>query len=231
MDIIDAMGENKNIEKKIIHEKMNTYWKPALFQRWIQVRCNPAYMFRLIKSFEKMEYFDKELWDRLFAFILQKRNLTTVPYIIYYYEQMIRMNENEKCPFYKKLDDKVKFFKDYIINNKKDWDYDVNERRPLKYEEWIERYSKVTYAQVKEIYRIQLAQKQRKELETRTKLGLPLRLNRDDDFMKYLEKKKGKDVKIGGDEPIPRAETPRNIEVPEEEEKKPRKPNSNSKSQ
>ena len=204
LELCEAFTHNNNLGLPYFIDKLNTIWKRIILLRW---KPELLYVYKLMHDiygyFEKFGYWDKELWELFLAVVNNTKNNRIQAYLIKDYELFHRMNSNKENPFYGKLGELIEKFKNEIITKHKDWDYDVEEMRPLRYDEWIKYYSHLTYPQCKQIAAIRKKEvKEESEEEEPEGVSIiggtldpkkPHKEEKDEDIDKVKAKLKGKD--------------------------------------
>ncbi len=229
IELCEAFLENKQLPRTYFVGKLDKYWKPTLLARWEgESRHYQHNVLRLSICFEKLAYWDKDLWDRIIDHVHTMRRIQSIKFVIAYYEMFIRINKDKANPFFGKLTPQVAKLRDRL--DRRDWHYNVDTHEYRGYEDWLKDYSKLTYDETIAIFkkyhrlspeqdRVVSERRLRQEAAERQKQEL-LALKSTYKRNIYLEKEKAKKAE-GKDKPAPakKAEEPEEEEVDDKKKK------------
>eukprot|EP00826_Nyctotherus_ovalis_P021701 TRINITY_DN17055_c0_g1_i5.p1 TRINITY_DN17055_c0_g1~~TRINITY_DN17055_c0_g1_i5.p1 ORF type:complete len:225 (-),score=86.99 TRINITY_DN17055_c0_g1_i5:82-756(-) len=152
IELCEAFSYNKNLGLPYFINKLSGIWKLVILLRWSsELVTTHTRLRKLFGYLEQFNFWDTELWEKYIEVIKDVKNHKLNGYLIDYFELLHRMNTNAENPYHGKLGDLIATYKKEIIERHKDWDYDVEEMRPLRYDEWVKYYSKLTYFQCRKL--------------------------------------------------------------------------------
>jgi hypothetical protein len=85
-------------------------------------------LFGLCAELHFLSYYDEEIWNKIVETSIQKIKINNTHYWSTIYETLNEMNDDEKCPFHKKLGPKIEeLVKKHFTEDRK-WRYDLEKR-------------------------------------------------------------------------------------------------------
>jgi hypothetical protein len=103
-----AFRDNRQLERSHMIKLLNSQFKKVLIEKWNdEVVYNQRVLFGLAEEFHFLGYYDEELWTKIVDTSINKTKINNTHYWRTIYETMCEMNDDEKCPMYKKLTSKV----------------------------------------------------------------------------------------------------------------------------
>lgn len=102
-----------------------------------EVDYNQRVLFNMMKEFENLDYWDKDIWSKCFEAISHKKRINNLTFFSYFNDIMRKLNEDPKSDFFQKLDEKIAKLKEkhYTIDRK--WRYDFDGAHMYSLEEMI----------------------------------------------------------------------------------------------
>lgn len=86
-----------------------------------------------------LKYYDEDVWKQITDTMCRKHKINNLYYASYFYETMIKLNNDPNNPNFKKFDEKIELFAKKYFNEDRRWRYNVEEGRFRTLEELIER--------------------------------------------------------------------------------------------
>lgn len=142
-----AFRDNRQLERKHMTNLIDTQFKKVLLDRWqSEVVYNQRVLFGLCAELHFLGYYDEEIWNKIVDTSIQKIKINNTHYWSTIYETLCQMNDDENCPFHKKLGQKIEeLVKKHFTEDRK-WRYDLEKRGMRSLQELIDKRdeSKIT---------------------------------------------------------------------------------------
>jgi hypothetical protein len=85
-------------------------------------------LFGLVSEFHSLGYYDEELWTKIVDTAINKTKINNTHFWQTIYETMCEMNDDEKCPMYKKLTTKIDELVKKHFTKDREWRYSLEKR-------------------------------------------------------------------------------------------------------
>lgn len=84
-----------------------------MLKKWgDEVEHNQRMLYNLMLEFAELDYYDKDIWERIFKTIVGKTKINNLTFFSYFNTVMRKLNEDPKSAFFKQLDARIAKFKE-----------------------------------------------------------------------------------------------------------------------
>ena len=119
---------------------LETQCKKVLLDKWdAEVLYHQRVLFGLAKELHLLGYYDEELWMKLIDTAINKTKINNTHFWQVIYETLSEMNDDEKCPMYKKLTSKIDELVKKHFTKDRQWRYSLEKREMRSLQELIDR--------------------------------------------------------------------------------------------
>ena len=80
----------------------------------------------MIIEFEYLQYFDEEIWQKMFDSIGNKKAMQNIYLLDFFLKFLHRYNDNPNLPFFKKLDKNIKRMQEKHMTVNREWRYNFD---------------------------------------------------------------------------------------------------------
>ena len=133
VQLVEALSCNRQLSKEHKHAFIKANLQPHILETWNKdLEYKSGSLVTLFRAVCELEYFDKELIEKLFETIKKKKQLRKSKYVLEFFETFSELQE--KGVFYRDLSDDISHNRQ-ILESKPDvmWKYNLDERRELTY--------------------------------------------------------------------------------------------------
>ena len=123
------------MSKEHLYNFITQYLKPKILEGWdTRVKYVPKTLLELFDRFSVMEYFDKDLWEKILEEMKARKCIKKMTTCIHIHHRLLEIQKNKK--FYKDLTSDIKFWEEKLTK-RDDFNYRYNlaEQRWYTYQE------------------------------------------------------------------------------------------------
>jgi len=104
-----AFRDNRSLPRSHMIEKLNNEFKKVMLDKWkAEVVYNQSTLFGLVGEFDKIGFYDTELWNMIIDTAINKKKINNTHNFQILHRTLTKMNKNEELPdFHNKIQDKI----------------------------------------------------------------------------------------------------------------------------
>lgn len=100
IELCEGFRHNRTHHRSHLKDMITHHLKPMMMEKWIEVEYNQRMLFNLMKELEHLDYWDKDIWQKIFDTINHKKWINNITYVTYWHQLMKRVNEDPQSAFF-----------------------------------------------------------------------------------------------------------------------------------
>ena len=108
VELLEGFALNRTLPRSHMRERLANVHKPILLKKWkAEATYHQRLMFKMVKEFHDLEYYDEEIWNLLAFDIAHKKMINNTPFFDLFYRTFNELNKDPSKPFFKKFDSAI----------------------------------------------------------------------------------------------------------------------------
>lgn len=104
-----------------------------------EVDFNQRVMYEMFREFDELEYYDKQLLEKMIETLGHKKRINNIYYLSFYHGLMHKLNTEPTSPLFKALDEAIDQLKSKHYNLDRAWRYDWAALRMRSWQDLVDR--------------------------------------------------------------------------------------------
>lgn len=140
-ELMEGFALNRTLPRQHMRDKLLTQYKPVILQKWDdEVVYHQRMLYKMVKEFDNLEFYDVELWLKIAETVLHKKKINNLHFFDEFFRCFSKLNADPKSALFKKLDAVLDKLSTKHYTKDRQWRYSLEEGGRLRsYEELVAR--------------------------------------------------------------------------------------------